>query len=208
MDPKAFDSKPALRIAIIILCVAVTLIGACKNNAEPAEQTKTAPTEAGSETGSEASSSKPYSSFGVRMNTDTPFHVISFKDVGLEQKVQTPTSSMWESIAQSLALELRSSELLESDATLFHDERLADPDKHKHCETDHLYVDLWQSESPTRWGYSLWSGCSKGTRFSKKEVEVDRLYSETSPESVKPLTENIVHSIEDAAKKDCFKRSC
>jgi len=149
-----------------------------------------------------------YSPFAIRTEAEK-FEVISFKDVGLDRSNPEPTDAVFEAIAQSLAYHMKSREELQFEPRVFHDESLADPSQHTHCDIHRVYVDLWRSESPDRWGYSLWSGCSESTKFAMDEVPMEKF-----PESadvgaaVEPLTDDIADSLSAAVENDCFSRSC
>lgn len=148
-----------------------------------------------------------YSSFGVSLRQGERFDLISFKDVGLGRENPSPTGPLLETVAQSLSYEMRVNGDLQLRPRVFVDEDLADPSEHTYCEANRLYIDLWRSEQPSKWGYSLWSGCSESQQFAWEEVPVPESTDEMT-ERVEPLTEEIVHSIAVADQKDCFQRAC
>jgi len=136
-----------------------------------------------------------YSPFVVRLD-DTPFSVISFKDVGMSL-ASDEQQHVYETIAEGLALELGSQ--------MHHDPHSADPANHVACEGEHVYVDMWQSGSG--WGYSLWSGCGEDDQFAHREISVpnepdDRLAS------IDSLTTDIARELRRAVAENCFNRHC
>lgn len=142
-----------------------------------------------------------YSPFVVSVS-DVPhaaFSEISFKDVGLTASNRSPL--VYETIAESLALELR----LDPDAPLMsrvdYAPEQAKPERHLACEAGHIYVDLWQSSD--RYGYSLWSGCSEDDRFAWNEVE-----EAPGASGIATLTASIALSLRSAVAQQCFVRRC
>lgn len=156
----------------------------------------------------EESNGAHYSAFGIRLQNGEKFKIISFKDVGLGRKDPQPSDKLLETIAQSLAYQLQLDQTLNLEPVVFYDTSLADPAEHKYCEKDRLYVDVWRGRSPSRWGYSLWSGCSMRQRFEWREVETDLASSEEVDEAVEPLTEGIVQSLSEATESNCFQKTC
>jgi len=150
-----------------------------------------------------------YSPFVVELSGDgLPFHQISFKDVGMSLPQDTRAFT-YETIAESLSAELgSSSQPMETEVR--YSEAAADPDNHRHCQGQHIYVDLWhnavsRAESSSKWGYSLWSGCGADDQFAWRELQV----SGPDPVStVSPLTEGIADSLRDAMRTGCFQREC
>lgn len=156
----------------------------------------------------EEDSTAHYSSFGIRTDAEE-FEVISFKDVGLDRSDPTPTDPMLEAIAQSLAYQMNLKNELRLEPRVFRDETLADPSEHTHCEDHRVYVDVWRSESPDRWGYSLWSGCSAAQKFAVNEVPMEKPPESTDvSDAVEPLAREIADSLTAAVESDCFRRSC
>lgn len=149
-----------------------------------------------------------YSSFGVQLRQGGDFDLISFKDVGLGREEPEPTGPLLETIAQSLAYELKLDDSFDFQTRVVHDMSLADPSSHTYCEGERLYVDVWRSESPERWGYSLWSGCSESTKFAWGEVPVDGDEKEELGDAVEPLTRGIADSLTSAAREGCYRRNC
>jgi len=178
---------------------------ASAGTAQPVE-TKGESAELGSS--AESGSKAHYSSFGIRTNSDR-FEVISFKDVGLGREDPSPADPVLEVIAQSVAYQLNVREDVRLRPRVFHDSSLADPEKHTYCEAEHVYVDLWRSESPDKWGYSLWSGCSETQKFAGNEVAIPEPSGEGDvEEAVAPLTEDIADSLATAIDTGCFRRAC
>ena len=141
-----------------------------------------------------------------------PFHLISFKDVGMSLPDDAARQMAYESLAEALSLELGhlsmetpsgvASGLVSS---VRHDLQITDPDMHLACEGGHLYVDVWQSSDEGPYGYSLWSGCGEDDRFAYN----DRVAAvEQAPDSMDPLAHEIAQSLEQALRSRCFQRSC
>ena len=149
-----------------------------------------------------------YSPFGVKLANGEHFHIISFKDVGLRRENPQPNDPLLETIAQSLAYQLQVADGMQLSPHVVYEEDLADPKEHVKCEANHLYVDVWRSHSPDRWGYSLWSGCSMEGQFAWKEVPAETDPEEDMKKAVEPLTEGIVDSLADARQKGCFQKTC
>ncbi len=138
-----------------------------------------------------------YSPFVVQMSTDeTPFSVISFKDVGMSLS-SDEQQHVYETIAEGLALEFGS--------RMQHDPHSADPSNHLACEGEHVYVDMWQSGSG--WGYSLWSGCGEDDQFAHREVEV-AIEPDNRVASIQSLTDDIAQELRRAVRENCFTRHC
>lgn len=159
-------------------------------------------------TGTDSDSSTSYSPFGVSVENSEDYKLISFKDVGLESPGAMEDTILYEAIAQSLAYQIRTNADLELDPRVVHEPALAEPDNHTYCEKDRVYVDLWQTESPHKWGYSLWSGCSKAQRFAWQEVTASEVDPDALTEGIEPLTSNIVDSLRKADETDCYRRAC
>ncbi len=195
-----------------VVCVAFAL-GACERAPEGGakgdddQQAVEAESE-GTESDESSDSSTSYSPFGVSVENSEDYKLISFKDVGLENPGGTEDTILYEAIAQSLAYQIRTDADLEVDPRVVHKPALAEPDNHTYCEKDRVYVDLWQSESPRKWGYSLWSGCSKAQRFAWQEVPASEVDPDALAEGLEPLTSNIVESLQKADETDCYRRTC
>ncbi len=160
----------------------------------------------------EAKKEKPsyyYSPFvlSVRSNQSL-FKKISFKDVGVKALNDDLRKSVYEVMAQSLASELSIEHSLSMPANVVYDEAITDPSNHLACGSDHLYVDVWQSEAPKRWGYSLWSGCGEDDNFAWKEVSFTPHPQGDLKVDVKPLAQSIVASIREANQKGCYQKTC
>lgn len=195
-----------MRKLVLILGMLIGLGGAACFEADVSattggDETETAEDEA-------TSDEKPhYSSFGVSLRQGEEFNVISFKDVGLGRDDPTPKDPLLEAVAQSLSYEMRVNGELQLRPRVFFDKSLADPAEHRYCEANHLYVDIWRSENPEEWGYSLWSGCSKSQKFAWDEIPVPETTDDVA-ERVEPLTKEIAASIAEADREDCFRRAC
>ena len=151
--------------------------------------------------------SHAYSPFVLRVSNGDPFRVVSFKDVGMKLD-DDDAMLMYETIAESLSLELSAAKSLGMLAQVAYDESNLDPTNHLACGSDQLYVDLWRSEGPARWGYSLWSGCGEDDNFAWKEVTVEALDTGDPVKDVKSLTSNIVSTLASATSKGCYQKTC
>lgn len=158
--------------------------------------------------GADAGPDYQYSPFGVRLHSGEHFHLISFKDVGLERKNHSETAPILEAIAQSVAYELQKRRDLEVTPEVFYDPKLSDPSKHLSCGDRHLYVDVWQSQDPDRYGYSLWSGCGKSGKFAWDEVPIRGTVDSSLADRVSPMGEGIVESLAEAHDRECFSKNC
>ena len=137
-----------------------------------------------------------YSPFVVQLDDETPFSVISFKDVGMSLS-DDEQQHVYETIAEGLALELGSQ--------MQHDPHSANPANHLACEGEHVYVDMWQSGSG--WGYSLWSGCGEDDEFAHREIEVE-IEPDNRVASIQTLTDDIAAELRRAVRENCFTRHC
>jgi hypothetical protein len=151
--------------------------------------------------------SHAYSPFVLKVSDGDPFRVVSFKDVGMKLS-DDDAMMMYETIAESLALELGASQNLKMRSQVAYDESILDPKNHLACGSDQLYVDLWRSEGPARWGYSLWSGCGEDDNFAWKEVKVEALDTGDPIQDVKSLTSNIASTLAAATSKGCYQKTC
>jgi hypothetical protein len=150
-----------------------------------------------------------YSPFVLKVNQGSVFKKISFKDVGFKLKEEEDEARMvYELVAESLAQELASEERLKLAAEVAYDEAILDPNNHVACGSEHLYVDVWHSQRPERWGYSLWSGCGEEDNFAWREIKVEGAMVSDPLEAVKPLTRGIVESLATASTKGCYQKSC
>ncbi len=149
-----------------------------------------------------------YSPFGIAVANSDDYELISFKDVGLGEPGGASRGRVYETIAQSLAYQLRLDSDFEPGPKVIHDPALADPDHHRYCEKDRIYVDVWRSDSPARWGYSLWSGCSKAQQFAWQELPAPEIAPDALAAGVEPLTRDIAESLEEAGEENCYRRSC
>ncbi len=151
--------------------------------------------------------SHAYSPFVLGVSNGDPFRVVSFKDVGMKL-ADDDAMLMYETIAESLSLELGAAKGLGMSAQVAYDESNLDPKNHLACGSDQLYVDLWRSEGPARWGFSLWSGCGEDDNFAWKEVAVETLDTGDPVKDVKSLTSNIVSTLAAASSKGCYQKTC
>lgn len=150
-----------------------------------------------------------YSPFVIRVGQGSVFKKISFKDVGFKLKDgEDEARAVYEIIAESLAVELAGDAKLQLAAEVAYDEAILDPNNHVACGSDHLYVDLWRSTSPDRWGYSLWSGCGEEDNFAWREITIEGASSDDPIESVKPLTRGITEALSAASARGCYQKTC
>lgn len=205
-----------LQITTLALLIAVAGV-ACDKNVEPGKLAATAqkPGEQLIERGDDlepkmgaekAPAQYHYSPFVVHLE-GSPFAEVSFKDVGLARPNPTPTDPLLEAISESFAYKIREHGTFGGDSQVVYDERILDPDNHLFCGSNHLYVDVWHSQSPDRWGYSLWSGCGEGDNFAWKEVPATG-DAKDLPDQVEPLTSSIVESLAEASANNCFQKTC
>ncbi|MEQ8272024.1 MAG: hypothetical protein RMA76_15325 [Deltaproteobacteria bacterium] len=180
-----------LRLSTIALVLAA--VGACREAAE-APVPVAAPAVA-------AVAGPTYSPFVVRMTSELPFDVISFKDVGMSVDPST-RQLVYEEVAESLSLELASHPELPMTSAVQYSSEMADAAHHLACGEDHIYVDLWTPADLERWGYSLWSGCSEADRFAHKEIE------RADVADIDALTREIAASLRQAVTKKCFVAKC
>ncbi len=154
-------------------------------------------------------SSHHYSPFVLDVKSQQSlFRKISFKDVGVKVEKDELRESLYETMAESLASELSVDTALSMPASVVYDEEILDPLNHLACGSDHLYVDVWQSEEPRRWGYSLWSGCGEEDNFAWKEVSFTPHPAGDVVEEIKPLAQSIVASIREANARGCYQKTC
>lgn len=147
-----------------------------------------------------------YSPFVVHVQGEVPYRRVSFKQVG-PPLASVDRTLLFESIAESLALELGRTEQRLTSETRFTPE-VQDPANHLACGSAHIYVDFWNegSQSHPVYGFSMWSGCGEESLFAKDAVEAP---SEADlPDQVLPLARRIAERLDHAAKTSCFRRSC
>lgn len=148
-----------------------------------------------------------YSPFVLKVKSrSSVFQKISFKDVGIQGVDDTNREGVYETIAESLSMSLNENMSLAMPASVVYDQEITDPANHLACGSDHLYVDVWQSDNPPRWGYSLWSGCGDDDNFVWKEISREK--SRASTEQVKPLTDSIISELEKAKSRGCYQKTC
>ena len=136
------------------------------------------------------------------------FKKISFKDVGLGGVREELREEVYERMASSLATELAVETSLSMPASVIYDEAITDPANHLACGSEHLYVDVWQSEEPKRWGYSLWSGCGEEDNFAWQEVSFTPHPEGDFDADIEPLAKSIVASIREASQRGCYQKTC
>lgn len=154
-----------------------------------------------------------YSPFVLDLHTAAPgalpFHVVSFKDVGMSLPDDAARQHAYETLAEALSLEIAglTTELgAPMTSSVRHDHHVTDPAAHLACEGGHLYVDVWRSGADGPYGYSLWSGCGEDDRFAYNEsVGPD---SGVASSAMDPLAEEIAESLEGALRRRCFQRAC
>lgn len=150
-----------------------------------------------------------YSPFVLEVqDQDAVFKKISFKDVGVGELTHAERATLYETMAESLSYELSLAPDLEMPAQVAYDLEITDPKNHLACGSNHLYVDVWRSKSPERWGFSLWSGCGEQDNFAWKEVTYMPRETDDMIEEVKPLTRGIVDAIKVAEEQGCYQKTC
>ncbi|MFW5968606.1 MAG: hypothetical protein ACOCV2_13865 [Persicimonas sp.] len=197
-----------------MLLFSVLLYGCERFSSESSTEDRESPSEAAEDDRARQKADKEpteedfaYSPFFLELEGGE-FDTVSFKDVGLERVDGEPDELMLEAVAESLAYELSErSDETGYEAEMAYDEKMADPSNHVHCGLNHLYIDLWQSESPDRWGYSLWSGCSEIDKFASDELPDEHPDADAATQ-VEPLTESIVDDVVDASEEECFQAQC
>lgn len=186
-------NKPAAQPAQPVAPVAAGVVAPDLKPAEPAAQ---APTHR-------------YSPFVLRVEQGSVFKKISFKDVGFKlREDEAEARAVYEVIAESLAQELSGEVKLQLAAEVAYDEAILDPNNHVACGSDHLYVDVWRSKQPERWGYSLWSGCGEDDNFAWREIKVEGQVAGDPIEEVRPLTRGIVEALSTAVERGCYQKTC
>ena len=147
-----------------------------------------------------------YSPFVLKIDApESAFDTISFKDVGIKLD-DSQREMVYETIAQALSQELASDKVLNLSSNVSYDKAILDPNNHLACGSRHLYVDVWQSRAPDRWGYSLWSGCGDDDNFDWKEISFERTDDHMS--NVAFLTRQIRTSLREATEKGCYRKTC
>ena len=150
-----------------------------------------------------------YSPFVVQVSqSQMVFDVISFKDVGLSRESKDPADPLLESLAEAVSFEIQSqSELGVTQSHVEFLEEYSDPANHKSCETQHLYVDVWNKGDAT-WGYSLWSGCGESDKFAWEEVPRAEGEADNLPDQLQPLAGAIAKRLVSAHESKCFVKNC
>ncbi len=184
----------ALGVALVA-CVTEPPAAAPESPVTPIVQAQAAPVE-------DANTPSPYSPFVVQL-TGGQVENISFKDVGLS--FGDEASAVYEAMANALASEIVAESALPWTAQMTYEPAVMDPANHVFCGDRHVYVDLWRSESPERWGYSLWSGCGEESQFAWEEVTTaDAAWMN----NVTPVAQAITADLSDAHETGCFVRTC
>ncbi len=149
-----------------------------------------------------------YSPFVVQVSgTGMVFDTITFKDVGLSRDKSDPNDALFETIAESVSYEIQSTpEFGVSHSSVEYITEYSDANNHLSCETQHLYVDVW--DRADHWGYSLWSGCGESDNFAWEEVAATGESDATLPESVAPLAGSITATLVHAHRNKCFVKKC
>lgn len=144
-----------------------------------------------------------YSPFAIRLDGHDAFDVVTFKDVS--QTLPDPALHVDELMAEAFAIALRNSHpgLL---TEVVHEPKLLDPGSHVFCDQRHLYVDFWQSGAPSRWGYSLWSGCGEEDRFAWQEIDAPGA-AELAVQ-VERVVDAISRRLQLADGAGCHRRDC
>jgi hypothetical protein len=154
----------------------------------------------------EAAASHRYSPFVLKVSGESRFDTISFKDVGVKPRAGEDHERFYEVMAESLSLELSTEAPGALSAEVQYSEEITDPKNHKSCGSKHIYVDVWSTEAPPRWGYSLWSGCEEESQFVWRELP--RASGEDPSTEVGALTQDIAASLRKARETSCFVRGC
>ena len=136
-------------------------------------------------------------------SSDLPFHLISFKDVGMSIAPGPERELAYETLAEALSLELASDPRAPMSSSVRHDAAQLDPSAHVACEGDHVYVDVWRAGDDGAYGYSLWSGCGEDDRFAYNDT-----VAITSTAELDPLAVEIADSLRSALQTGCFQRHC
>ncbi len=158
-----------------------------------------------------------YSPYSVDVAGSDIFHSISFKDVGSTESLPGENSAerlqRFEALAQALGKNLKSQSLVSLDAEVIYDPAATAPESHCSCEGHHAYVDIWRSSEPSRWGYSLWSGCDEGSQFGWHELPADGIEPANqgrtnSIPAIDGLAQSISLSLTEAMQKRCVRSEC
>ena len=172
-------------------------ITACDRTSEPAAQVAEI----------EAREGQHYSAYAVETPTNASFHIVTFKDVGIRHF--TPNlEPLYETVAESLALQMTSLADPAWTARAAYRAELLDPANHRHCATRHIYVDVWTSMEPDRWGYSLWSGCGEDDQFAWTELPMTSAAADDLVGHAEALTTSILGDLRSAQERGCWTRTC
>lgn len=197
-SPRATRHEPWHYIRDVRFLVLFALMLGCNSSPPPESAAPPAPEP------EEVEHDHQYSPFTVHMHQEElPFGVISFKDVGMSLP-NDERAFVYESLAQSLAMQLTTSAELSSEVQ--HTVEILDPAAHAFCEGRHIYVDLWQAGEG--WGYSLWSGCGEDDRFAHRELASRVVEQDDRIATLEPLVADIADSLRSALQTGCFTRHC
>ncbi len=199
------------KLLLAITTLVLSVLAAACNTSQP---TATAPQAAiavnKTPKANDAQPTKTHSPYMLKLtedNSDPPFNVISFKDVGIADSGEN-SELLYETLAESLALEM-SIEPAKLYSEVVHEHAAPKDEEQKpgSCGQRHIYVDVWSTDAPRQWGYSLWSGCSEADQFAWQELPRPKVEA-ASIEDLKPLAEDIARALKDAARTGCFQREC
>lgn len=185
--------------------MAVMVLAACD---APKVDPIVAPTDSVESPSAGAAAQYHYSPFIVQVSeSNMVFDTITFKDVGLRRDKSDPSDPLLETIAEAVSYELQSTpELGVMQSSVEYVAEYTDPDNHRTCENDHLYVDVWNRE--THWGYSLWSGCGESDNFAWEEIAVEPEVPASLPDQLAPVAGAIASKLVHAHAKKCFVKKC
>lgn len=199
-------ARRAAAPALLALAISACTPGA--NETEAPQSATGAQVEAqGATAAPPAAERSPYSPYAVHLADHERFHLVTFKDVGMNL-FSPDRALLYEALAQSVALQMSVLPGPQWRAELIHDASYADPANHLSCESEHIYVDVWTGEDPDRWGYSLWSGCGEDDQFAWEELSDPLDARAPAHESVESLARRIVEELSEANESGCFTRNC
>ena len=186
----------------IALWLSVLALAGCSERSGANRERRTAE-EPGETAAAQDAEAPQYSPFWVHTVAPAlPFNAITFKDVGMSLPVED-RAFIYESLAETLARDLREHAI---ESHVSHSAALTDPSNHMSCESEHVYVDVWQSGGG--YGYSLWSGCGEEDQFAHGEFEGSAEDLGHSPEQLAVLSISIVRDLRHAVATGCFTRVC
>lgn len=124
----------------------------------------------------------PYMSHTVEVDAAHWFQHVTFKDVGLAAGPADRDGWM-RNVTRVLARTLDAG--LHARARV--EPSVADPEWHRACHGQHVYVDVWRSAGPDRVGFSLWRGCGDDDRFAWQEVPASDGWAASAPVVAKAI---------------------